>query len=30
MDLFLPLNAEITVEMGQAVRAGIDVIARLK
>jgi phosphatidylserine decarboxylase len=30
MDLFLPLNAEITVEMGQAVKAGIDVIARLK
>ena len=30
MDLFLPLNSEITVEMGQPVRAGIDVIARLK
>jgi phosphatidylserine decarboxylase len=30
MDLFLPLNTEIAVEMGQPVKAGIDVIARLK
>jgi phosphatidylserine decarboxylase len=30
MDLFLPLNTEIAVEMGQPVKAGMDVIARLK
>jgi phosphatidylserine decarboxylase len=30
MDLFLPLDTEIAVEMGQPVKAGIDVIARLK
>jgi phosphatidylserine decarboxylase len=30
MDLFLPVNTEIAVEMGQAVKAGIDVIAKLK
>jgi phosphatidylserine decarboxylase len=30
VDIFLPLDADITVELGQKVTGGVDVIAKLK